>query len=169
MQTQLLKAENVSEKWPEVLWKSRSSKKNATPFFPRGPAKGFISCKMHFPLCPLPSPSAVSLLLLGCCHGAKSWKRNLFKVFRTHVNGQNLLIAELKYLFLLHNKALLLNLSATGFVPQMNEKSLWKENRQTAKMPLVHVVCLHKKHAETYSSAAPLPMHVSPLHQKAHT
>ena len=123
---------------------------------------------MHFPLCPLPSPSAVSLLLLGCCHGAKSWKRNLFKVFRTHVNGQNLLIAELKYLFLLHNKALLLNLSATGFVPQMNEKSLWKENRQTAKMPLVHVVCLHKKHAETYSSAAPLPMHVSPLHQKAH-
>lgn len=105
-----------------------------------------------FPPLPLPSPSAVSLLLLGWCRGAKSWKRNLFKVFRTHVNGQNLLTAELKYLFLLHNKALSPNLSTTGFVPQTNEKSLWKENRQTEKMPLVCVVCLHNKHAHVQRS-----------------
>lgn len=100
-----------------------------------------------FPPLPLPSPRAVSLLLLGWCRGAKSWKRNLFKVFRTHVNGQNLLTAELKYLFLLHNKALSPNLSTTGFVPQANEKSLWKENRQTEKMPLV---CVYTTSMHTY-------------------
>lgn len=93
---------------------------------------------------PLLSPGAVSPLLLGHCRGAKSWKRNLFKVFRTHVNGQNLLTAELKYLFLLRNKALLLDLSATGFVPQAGEKSLQGgRNRHTGRMPWVCVVCLH--------------------------
>lgn len=99
---------------------------------------------MCFPLGPLPSPGAVCLLLLGQCCGAKSWKRNLFKVFRTHVNGQNLLTAELKYLFLLRNKALLLNLSTAGFVPQTGEKSLWGRNRRAGKMALMCVVCLHR-------------------------
>lgn len=98
---------------------------------------------MCFPLGPLPSPGAVSPLLLGQYHGAKSWKRNLFKVFRTHVNGKNLLTAELKYLFLLRNKALLLILSTAGFVPQTGEKSLRGRNGQAGKMPLVGVVCLH--------------------------
>lgn len=50
-------------------------------------------------------------------------------MFRTHVNGQNLLTAELKYLFLLCNKALLLGLSAAGFVPQAGESSLWGEKQ----------------------------------------
>lgn len=101
---------------------------------------------MCFPLSPLPSPGSVSPLLLGRCSGAKSWKRNLFKGFRTHVNGQNLLRAELKYLFLLHNKALLLNLSTAGFVPQWAEKSLVGRNRRAGKMPLVRGgVCLHSR------------------------
>lgn len=100
---------------------------------------------MCFPLGLLPSPRAVSPLLLGRCCGAKSWKRNLFKVFRTHVNRQNLLTAELKYLFLLRNKALLLNLSTAGFVPQTGEKSLRGRNGQAGTMPLVCVMCLHSR------------------------
>lgn len=170
MQTQCFKAENVSEKKPEVMWKSHSSKKNATPFFPCGPGKGFILCKMHFPLCPLPLPSAVSLLLLGCCCGAKSWKRNLFKVFRTHVNGQNLLIAELKYLFLLHNKALF----AESFSHRLCSSDEWKElmeGKQADSENASGARCVFAQEAcrGMYRAAAPLPMHVSPLHQKVHT
>lgn len=97
---------------------------------------------MCFPFVPLLSPGAVSPLLLGHCRGAKSWKPNLFKVFRTHVNGQNLLTAELKYLFLLRNKALLLDLSAAGFVPQAGEKGLQGGETGTQGECLGCVLCV---------------------------
>lgn len=62
-------------------------------------------------------------------------------MFRTHVNGQNLLTAELKYLFLLRNKAVSLDLSAAGFVPQAGEKSLWGEKQAQREKNNASGVC----------------------------
>jgi len=89
-------------------------------------------------------------------------------VFCTHVNGQNLLTAELKYLFLLRNKALLLTLSTGGFVPQAGEKSLRGRNGQAGKMPLERVVCLHSRKFARVQRGSTSPPRASPLRRKAY-